>query len=86
MLTSHKLILYYRPNTFPGPLSFMFVSDKFFKFLRFQIGPLSFEFVSDRSFKFIRFQIGLLSFKFVSDRSFLSTSVKPKLKDLSETL
>jgi len=54
-----------RPNTFPGPLSFMFVSDRSFKFLRFQIGPLSFE--------------------FVSDMSFLSTSVKPKLKDLSET-
>jgi len=68
-----------------GPLSFKFVSDRFFKFLRFQISPLSFEFVSDRSFKFIRFQIGPLSFEFVSDRFFLSTSVKPKLKDLSET-
>jgi len=63
----------------------MFVSDRSFKFLSLQIGPLSFEFVSDRSFKFIRFQIGPLSLEFVSDRSFLSTAVKPKLKDLSET-
>jgi len=38
-----------RPNTSPGPLSFMFISDKSFKFLRFQIGLLSFEFVSDKS-------------------------------------
>jgi len=73
------------PNTSSGSLSFKFVSDRSFKFLRFQIDPLSFEFVSDRSFKFIRFQIGPLSFEFVSDRSFLSTSVKPKLKDLCET-
>jgi len=29
--------------------------------------------------------MGPLSFEFVSDRSFLSISVKPKLKDLSET-
>jgi len=85
-----------RPNTSLGPLSFTFVSDRSFKFLRFQIDPLSFEFVSDKSFKFLRFQIGPLSFEFVSDRSFLSTSVKPKLicplsetqnlKDQSETL
>ena len=54
-----------RPNTSPDPLSFKFVLDRSFKFLRFQIGPLSFEFVSDRSFKFIRFQIGPLSFEFV---------------------
>jgi len=40
----------HRPNTFSGPLSFKFVSDRSFKFIRFQIGPLSFEFVSDRSF------------------------------------
>ena len=46
----NKLILKERPNTFLGPLSFTFVSDKSFKFLKFQIGPLSFEFVSDRSF------------------------------------
>ena len=39
----------------------MFVSDRSFKFLRFQIGPLSFEFVSDRSFKFLRFHISHLS-------------------------
>jgi len=71
--------LKFMPNTSSGPLSFMFVSDRSFKFLRFQIGLLSFEFVSDRSFKFLRFQIGPLSFEFVSDRSFLSTSVKPKL-------
>ena len=83
-------------NTSLGPLSFTFVLDRFFKFLRFQIDPLSFEFVSDKSFKFLRFQIGPLSFEFDSDRSFLSTSVKPKLifplsetqnlNDLSETL
>jgi len=54
-----KLLDKFRPNTSPGPLSFMFVSDRSFKFLRFQIGPLSFEFVSDKSFKFLRFQIGL---------------------------
>jgi len=42
----------------------MFVLDKSFKFLRFQIGPLSFEFVSDMSFKFLRFEIGPLSFEF----------------------
>jgi hypothetical protein len=50
------------PNTSQGLLSFMFVSDKSFKFLKFQTCPLSFEFVSDRSFKFLRFQIGPLSF------------------------
>jgi len=66
-------------NTSPGPLSFMFVSDRSFKFLSLHISPLSFEFVSDRSFKFIRFQIGPLSLEFVSYRSFLSTFVKPKL-------
>jgi len=55
-----KLILNFWPNTSPDPLSFMFVSDRSFKFLRFQIGPLSFEFVSYRSFKFLRFQIGHL--------------------------
>jgi len=82
---SSLVYFYVWPNTSPGPLSFMFVSDRSFKFLRLQIGPLSFEFVSDRSFKFIRFQIGPLSFEFVSDMSFLSTSVKPKLNDLSET-
>jgi len=54
-----------------GPLSFTFVSDRSFKFLRFQIGPLSFEFVSDMSFKFLRFQIGPLSFEFVSDMPFM---------------
>jgi len=69
------------PNTFLGPLSYTFVLNRFFKFLRFQIGPLSFEFVldmsfffikiSDKSFKFLRFQIGPLSFEFISDRSFL---------------
>ena len=86
MPTFQKLfILFFRPNISPGPLSFKFVSDRSFKFLMFQIGPLSFEFVSDRSFMFIRFQIGPLRFEFVSDRSFQSTSVKPKLKDLSET-
>jgi len=57
----------------------MFVSDKSFKFVRFQIGPLSFELIYDRFFKFLRFQIGHLSFEFVSYMSFLSTSVKPKL-------
>jgi len=62
----------------------MFVSDRSFKFLSIHISPLSFEFVSDRSFKFIRFQTGPLSLEFVSDKSFLSTSVKPKLNDLSE--
>jgi len=35
----------------------MFVSDRSFQSLRFQMGPFSFEFVSDRSFKFPRFQI-----------------------------
>jgi len=43
----------------------MFVSDRSFKFLTFQIGPFSFEFVLNRSFKFLRFQIGHLSFEFV---------------------
>jgi len=37
----------FRPNISLGPLSFMFVSDRSFKF---RIGPLSFEFISDRSF------------------------------------
>jgi len=96
ILTSIKFKKIKRSNTSLGHLSFMFVSYRSFKFLRFQIDPLSFEFVSDRSFKFLRFQIGPLSFEFVSDRSFLSTSVKPKLicplsetrnlKHLSETL
>jgi len=40
----------FRPNVSLGPLRFMFVSYRSFKFLRFQIGSLSFEFVSDRSF------------------------------------
>jgi len=86
--------IFIRPNTSLSHLSFMFVSDRSFKFLRFQISPLSFEFISDRSFKFPRFHIGLLSFEFVSDRSFLSTSVNGQnnfgltevdRKDLSET-
>ena len=62
-------IIFLRPNTSLGLLSFMLVSDNSFKFLRFQIDPLSFKFVLDRSFKFIKFQIGPLSFEFVSDRS-----------------
>jgi len=74
----------------------MFVLDRSFKFLRFQICPLSFELVSDRSFKFLRFQTGPLSFKFVSDKFFLfnyfsitkRTYMKQtrNLMDLSETL
>jgi len=56
-------------NTFLSPLSFTFVLDRFFKFLKFQISLLNFEFVSDRSFKFLRFQIGPLSFEFVLYRS-----------------
>ena len=81
----HSSILITWPNTSPGPLSFKFVSDRSFKFLRFQIGPLSFEFVSDRSFKFIRFQIGPLSFEFVSDRSFNFGSTEVDRKDLFKT-
>jgi len=49
----HKSVLSYvygKAKYLPGLLSFMFVSDRSFKFLTFQIGPLSFEFVSDRSF------------------------------------
>jgi len=79
------MITFWR-NTSPSLLSFIFVSDKTFKFLKFQIGPLSFEFVSDKSFKFSRFQIGPLSFEFVSDMSFLSTSVKAKLIWLGKKL
>ena len=75
----YTCIFVFRPNTSLSPLSFMFVSDRSFKFLTFQICSLSFEFVSDMSFKFLRFQIGPLSLEFVSDRSFLSTSVEPKL-------
>ena len=74
-----------RSNTSLGPLSFMFVSHRSFKFLRFQIDPLSFEFVSDRSFKFIRFQIGPLSFEFVSDKSFNFGLTEVDRKNLSET-
>ena len=67
--TVHSIIIFW-PNTSLGPFSFMFVSHRSFKFLRFQIDPLSFKFVSDRSFKFLRFQIDPLNFEFVSDMSF----------------
>ena len=71
--TKRPRILKFRPNISLDPLSFMFVLDRSFKFLRFQIGPLSFEFVLDRSFKFLRFQIGPLSFEFrLTDRSTLA--------------
>jgi len=50
--TNDVLHINKRSNTSLGSLSFMFVLDRSFKFLRFQIGPLSFEFVSDMSFKF----------------------------------
>jgi len=76
---SRKDNVYFRPNTSLGPLSFMFVSDRFFKFLGVEICPLSSEFISDRSFKFLRVQISPLNFEFVSDWSFLSTSIKQKL-------
>jgi len=63
-------------NTSLGPLSFTFVSDRSFKFLRFQIGPLSFEFVSDRFF---------LSTS-VKPKLICPLSETRNLKDLSETL
>jgi hypothetical protein len=49
-------------NTFIDHLSFAFISDKFFKFFKYQIDPLSFTFVSDSSFKFFKYQIDLLGF------------------------
>jgi hypothetical protein len=70
-----------RQNAYVGPLSFTFVSDRSFKFFKYQIGPLSFIFVSDRSFKFFKYQIDLLSFKFVSNRSYFSIT----FKDLFDT-
>jgi len=51
----HIRFIYFRSNISPDPLSFMFILDRFLKFLRFQIGHLSFEFVSDMSFKFLKF-------------------------------
>jgi len=81
-----KLSKIFRRNTSLGLLSFIFVSDRSFKFLMFQIGPLSFEFVSDKSFKFPRFQISSLSFEFVSNMLFLSTSVNANLIWLGKKL
>jgi hypothetical protein len=43
-------------------LNFMFVSDRFFKFFKYQISSLSFIFVTDKSFKLIKYQICVLSF------------------------
>jgi hypothetical protein len=37
-----KLVLFFGQNTSIGPLSFTFVSDRSFKFFKYQISPLSF--------------------------------------------
>jgi uncharacterized protein (DUF1499 family) len=78
-----------RKNVSIYPLSFTFVSDKSFKFFKYQICSLSFTFVSNKSFKFFKYQICSLSFMFVSDKSFKFVSNMSyflrTLKDLFDT-
>jgi hypothetical protein len=48
----HACLINTRQNTFIGPLNFTFLSNRSFKFFKYQICPSSCAFVSNISFKF----------------------------------